>query len=84
MYEYEILYYIVIEPRNEGAFRPVILDYGVYFDKATEIMRDYINDYGLKFKGKPCHLYIKQTVTGLPKGYTILRPHLEPKEIVSV
>ena len=35
MYEYEILYYIVIEPRKEGAFRPVILDYGVYFDKAT-------------------------------------------------
>lgn len=80
----DLIYYIVIEPRYRGDFNPVILDYGVSYEKATAIMREYINESGMKYKGKPCHLFIKQTAYGLPKGYKVITPHIKEKEIVAV
>ena len=78
----ELIYYIVIEPSNKSDFEPVILDYGVDYDKASKIMRDYINENGMKYKKKPSHLFIKQTAYGLPANYHVITPHLEKEESV--
>lgn len=80
-------YYVVVEPRYQGDFRPSVLDYGLTFEAATNVMRSYINERGLKFKenGKhyPCHIYIKRSVVDeLPTGYRMLI--LKNLEIVKV
>ena len=43
-------YYVVVEPRYQDDFRPSVLDYGLTFEAATNVMCSYINERGLKFK----------------------------------
>lgn len=74
----DVTYFIVIQPKYEGKFRPVVLDYGLTYKQAEKRMREYIMDHGLNFteNGK-CYeafCYIKQTKEDLPSGYRILAP----------
>lgn len=83
----EYLYYVVVEPSNKGDFRPSVLDYGLTYEGAENVMRTFIKDHGLRFKenGKhyPCYVYIKRsTVDELPKGYRMLTlKHLKVVEL---
>lgn len=67
------LYYVTVLPKNTGDFRPLIIDYGLTYEKANNVMRRYIQDHGMRFKknGKhyPAFVYIYKITQRLPKGY---------------
>lgn len=72
----EDLFYVVAEPQHNGDFRPVVLEYGVDLIKAERIVRNYINDFGLRYKvGNkkfPTFVRIHRISDNLPDGYVML------------
>ena len=70
------IYYVSVVPKYEGDFRPFILEYGISFEKASEKVRWYINDHGLRFKknGKhyPALIQIHRISETLPDGYYVM------------
>ena len=74
--EPEFNYYVLIVPKNDGDFRPIVLDYGLSYEKASERMRWYINDHGLNYKenGRQyrAFIHIKRTTEPIPTGYRLM------------
>lgn len=70
-------YYVIVKPTSkaEVKFRPCVLDYGLTFDKATAVMRNFVMEHGLWFKvgGKrqPARVQIYRTSETLPEDYFI-------------
>lgn len=68
--------YVIVVPKNEGDFRPCILEYGISLEKASEKVKWYIKDHGLKFKknGKiyPALIQIHKVSDKLPDGYYVM------------
>lgn len=69
------LFYVMVVPKHEGDFRPLVIDYGLSFDSATNVMRNFIKDHGLRFKanGKnyPAFVRIYRTSETLPENYFV-------------
>lgn len=79
------IYYVVIVPENKGDFRPCVLEYGISYEKASEKVRWYINDHGLRFKknGKqyPALIQIHRISDTLPEGYFLFSTTTKEKQV---
>ena len=73
--ENDFTYYVVVMPKFEGKFRPFVLDYGLSYEKAERVMRQYVDDHGLHYfedgKNHEAFCFIKRTKEELPSGYRI-------------
>ena len=69
-------FYVIVVPKYKGDFRPCVLEYGISFEKASEKVKWYINDHGLRFKTKgetyPALVQIKSAKHGLPNNYRLM------------
>ena len=72
----EETFYVLIVPETSGTFRPTVLEYGLTFTQASEKVRWYINDHGLRFKVNgetyPALIQIKSAKRGLPNNYRLM------------
>lgn len=70
-------YYVMVVPTSKAKikFRPCVLEYGLAFDKATAVMRNFIMNHGLWFKvggqKQPARVHIYRTSETLPEDYFI-------------
>lgn len=70
-------YYVMVKPTSKAKikFRPCALDYGLTFEKATAVMRNFIMQHGLWFKVKgerqPARVHIYRTSETLPENYFV-------------
>ena len=79
----EETFYVLIVPKTSGTFRPTVLEYGLSFTQASEKVRWYINDHGLRFKANgetyPALIQIKSAKHGLPNNYRLMTFKKEKK-----
>ena len=70
------LYYVVAEPQNKGDFRPIIIEYGIDLITAEKVVRNQINENGLKYKVKnseyPAFIRIRRIADTLPNDYVLI------------
>jgi len=70
-------YYVIVVPTSKAKikFRPCVLEYGLTYEKAKAVMRNFIMSHGLWFKvgGKkqPARVHIYRTSETLPEGYFV-------------
>lgn len=70
-------YYVMVVPTSKAKikFRPCVLEYGLTFDKATVVMRNFIMNHGLWFKvggqKQPARVQIYRTSETLPEDYFV-------------
>ena len=68
-------YYVMVEPTSKTDFRPCVLEYGLTFEKATAVMRNFVTQHGLwlKVKGekRPARVHIYRTSETLPEDYFV-------------
>ena len=68
-------YYVMVEPTSKTDFRPCVLEYGLTFEKATAVMRNFVMQHGLwlKVKGekRPARVHIYRTSETLPEDYFV-------------
>ena len=73
---YNSSFYVVVVPKYKGDFRPCVLEYGISFKKASEKVKWYINDHGLRFKKNgttyPALIQIHKISDTLPDGYYLM------------
>ena len=71
-------YYVMIVPTSKAKvqFRPCVLEYGLDFERAKAVMRDFIKTHCLWFKVKgerqPARVRIYRTSETLPENYFVL------------
>lgn len=70
-------YYVMVVPTSKAKikFRPCVLEYGLDFEKAKAVQRDFIRKNGLyvRIKGQrfPARIHIFRTSETLPENYFI-------------
>ena len=70
-------YYVMVVPTSKASvkFRPCILEYGLDFEKANLVMRNFIKTSGLWFKvggqKQPARVQIYRTSETLPENYFV-------------
>lgn len=64
-------YYVMVVPTSKAKikFRPCVLEYGLTFDKATAVMRNFIMSHGLWFKVGGRSSLREFRFTALPRPY---------------
>lgn len=70
-------YYVVVKPTSKAKvkFNPCVLEYGLDYEKAKIVMRNFIMQHGLWFKvngeRQPARVHIYRTSETLPENYFI-------------
>lgn len=70
-------YYVMVVPTSKASvkFRPCVLEYGLDFEKAKAVMRDFTKNHGLWFKvggqRQPARVQIYRTSETLPENYFV-------------
>ena len=70
-------YYVMVVPTSKAKvkFNPCVLEYGLDYEKAKSVMRNFIMQHGLWFKVKgerqPARVHIYRTSETLPENYFI-------------
>ena len=72
----EDLCYVVAEPQVEGNFRPIVLEYGIDLITAERVVRNHINENGLRYKignkKYPAFIRIRRIADTLPDNYVLI------------
>ena len=70
-------YYVMIVPTSKAKvkFNPCVLEYGLDYEKAKIVMRNFIMQHGLWFKvggqKQPARVHIYRTSETLPENYFV-------------
>lgn len=70
-------YYVMVEPTSKASikFSPRVLEYGLTFEKANAVMRNFVMNHGLWIKvngeRQPARVHIYRTSKTLPENYFV-------------